>query len=83
MSSNQVLLSETIGGDTASQVYRDASGAHLLVILALPEGGGEKTLPEHSPRVWQRRPIGKEEALAHYQAAAAVRHVPLAAAFPG
>ncbi|MDH4249125.1 MAG: hypothetical protein OEW39_15070 [Deltaproteobacteria bacterium] len=78
-----LLLSETVGEDTATQLYRDPEGFHLLVILALPQAGGEKTLPENAPRIWQRRRIGKAEAQAHYHAPAALRHLPPESAFPG
>jgi hypothetical protein len=81
---NDLLLSETLGEDTTTQLYRDAEGGYHVRVMALPgEGGGEKLATSHSPRIYTDQPVGLEEARALYRAAAAKRHVDAAQAFPG
>ena len=43
---NELLLSETLGADTTTQLYRDAEGGYRVRVMELPEGGGEKLAGE-------------------------------------
>ena len=80
---NELLLSETLGEDTTTQLYRDGEGGYRVRVMALPEGGGEKLAASRSPHVYTDQPVALEEARALYRAAAARRHVDAARAFPG
>ena len=80
---NELLLSESLGEDTTTQLYRDAEGAYRVRVMALPEGGGERTAASQSPRVFQDRPVGAEQARALFGVSSAQRYVDAATAFPG
>jgi hypothetical protein len=80
---NETLLSETLGEDTSTQLYRDGEGAWRVRVLALPEGGGEKLAPARAVRVFVDQPVGEAEARALFRASAAKRYVEAGAAFPG
>ncbi|HKI98219.1 MAG TPA: hypothetical protein VKB51_07085 [bacterium] len=80
---NETLLSETLGEDTTTQLYRDAEGGYRVCVMALPEDGGEQVPPARSPHVFQHQPVAREEAHALYRSSAAQRYVEEAEAFPG
>jgi hypothetical protein len=79
---NEVLLAETIGRDTASQVWRDEAGAYRIRVLALPEEGAERVSPTQSPHVFKEWTVGAEEAQRLFQASSAKRYVAREEAFP-
>ena len=80
---NETLLSETLGEDTTTQLYRDAEGVYRVCVMALPEDGGEKVARAKSPHVFQYQPVVPEEARALFRSSAAQRYVEEAEAFPG
>jgi len=80
---NEVLLSETLGEDTTTQLYRDPAGDYRIRVMVLPADGGEQVPAHSSPHVFHDRAVGAEEARAFYGASAAKRHVPAEQAFPG
>ena len=79
---NETLLAETLGEDTTTQLYRDVEGGFHIRVMALPEGGGEKTLAADSPRVFQDKPVAEDIARSLFNAAGATHHVEAEAAFP-
>jgi len=79
---NEVLLAETLGEDTTTQLYRDADGHYHVRVMALPAEGGGKVPAHQSPHVFQDRPVSQEEAQALFRASAAQRYVEADAAFP-
>jgi len=78
---NEVLLSETLGEDTTTQVYRDAEGDYRVRVMALPADGGEALPASASPRIFQDNPVSEAEARALYGVSAAKRYVEADEAF--
>jgi hypothetical protein len=79
----EVLLSETLGEDTTTQLYRDGDGGYRVRVMALPAECGEKTPADKAPRIFQDQPVGEQEARALFRASAAQRYVEADAAFGG
>lgn len=79
---NETLLAETLGEDTTTQLWRDGAGRLRLYVMALPEGGGERTPPWESPRVYQEFTPDEAEARRFYAGGLAKRYVGEAQAFP-
>lgn len=79
---NELLLSETLGEDTTTQLYQDADGGYHVRVMSLPEGGGEKLPASKAVRVFNDQPVSEAEARALYGAAASQRYVDEAASFP-
>ena len=78
---NEVLLSEALGEDTTTQLYRDADGGYRVRVMALPPDGGERTPASASPRVWRDDAVPAAEARALFGAPAAQRYVAAEVAF--
>ncbi|MEE8434246.1 MAG: hypothetical protein V3S64_05605 [bacterium] len=79
---NETLLAETLGEDTTTQLYRDGEGVFHIRVMALPEGGGEKSQAADSPRIFQDQPVDGDTARSLFNAAGAKRHVEAETAFP-
>ena len=78
---NEVLLSEALGEDTTTQLYRDAEGGYHVRVMAQPSDGGERLPASGSPRIWRDDAVSAKEARALYDAAAAQRYVEAEVAF--
>ena len=72
---NELLLAETLGHDTTTQLYRDEEGLYRMRVMALPEGGRERTLPSQSPKVFQDELVTLEEARTLFGISTAKRYV--------
>lgn len=79
---NEELLAETLGEDTTTQLYRDGEGVLHIRVMALPQGGGEKTQAADSPCIFQDQPVSEDIARSLFNAAGAKHHVEAEAAFP-
>ena len=75
---NEELLAETLGEDTTTQLYREAtegSVGYRIRVMALPGEGGERVPPSQSPHVFDDRPADAEEARALFGGPGATRYV--------
>ena len=79
---NETLLAETLGEDTTTQLYQDDEGVFHIRVMALPEGGGEKSQASDSPYIFQDTPVTEDDARLLFDAAGAKRHVEAEVAFP-
>ncbi len=78
---NEVLLCETLGEDTTTQLWRDGDGGYFVRVMALPEDGGEQLPAHRSPLVYQQQPVVEWEARMIFGGSHAQRYVEAEQAF--